>query len=538
LAGVSLCTLAVAAAAPASAALPKSHKYDHVLIISIDGLHAVDLTNYIQNHPGSTLAALAGHGIVYPNALTTGPSDSFPGLTSFMTGSTPKSAQVFYDVSYDRKMFAPGSNCQGLPGTVPAYDESLDRDPTRYDGGGTLGNVDSQIDASKLPMALVKGSCVGVYPHDFLRVNTIFDVIRHNGGRTAWADKHPAYDLVNGRSGSSVQDFFTPEVNANDTTEGLTVFPSDPAWFSLSNTVTSQDTTKGFHSVARNDLRKVHAVLNQIDGFASTDDGHVYYRFGTPAVFGMNFQAVSVGQKLATGNSADPLDSGLVGGYADANATPNNGLQFGLDFVDNALGVFEAELKKQGLDKNTLIIVSAKHGQSPIDITLRKAVDDSPYAATPGMSTGTGSGDGAYISDDVALVWLAPSLQKVYYKAAETYLKQQATALGIVQLLDRKDLTHLYHNPFGDSRTPDFVAITQHGLIYTGGTKLAEHGGFTPDDRNVGMVVSNPRITAAMDTDFVETRQIAATALEALGLNPNDLDGVREEKTQVLPGKY
>jgi hypothetical protein len=154
------------------------------------------------------------------------------------------------------------------------------------------------------------------------------------------------------------------------------------------------------------------------------------------------------------------------------------------------------------------------------------------------MSTGMGSGDGAYVSDDVALVWLAPSLQNVDYKAAEAYLKQQAGALGIVQLLDKNDLTHLYHNPFGNSRTPDFVAITQHGLIYTGGTKLAEHGGFSPDDRNVGMLVSNPAITAAMDTDFVETRQIAPTVLDALGLNPKDLDGVREEKTQILPGQY
>lgn len=539
LAGASLCALtAFAASAAAGAAPPKSHKYDHVLVISIDGLHAVDLANHIQNHPGSTLAQLAGHGIVYPNALTTGPSDSFPGLTSFMTGSTPKSAQVFYDVSYDRKMFAPGSNCQGLPGTVPAYDESLDRDTSRYDGGGTLGNVSSQIDPSKLPMALVKGICVPVWPHSFLKVNTIFDVIRKSGGRTAWADKHPAYDLVNGHSGSSVQDFFTPEVNSNDTTDGLTVFVSDPAWFSLSNTVTGQDTTTGYHSVARNDLRKVHAVLNQIDGFASTDDGHTYYHYGVPAVFGMNFQAVSVGQKLAKGNAADPLDSGLVGGYADANATPNNGLQFGLDFVDSALGSFEAELKKQGLDKNTLVIVSAKHGQSPIDITQRKATDDSPYAATPGMSTGTGSGDGAYVSDDVALVWLAPSLQSVDYEAAEAYLKQQAPALGIAQLLDRKDLTHLYHNPFGNSRTPDFVAIVQHGVIYTGGTKLAEHGGFTPDDRNVGMLVSSPSIKPATDADFVETRQIAPTVLGALGLNAKDLDGVRDEKTEALPGHY
>jgi predicted AlkP superfamily pyrophosphatase or phosphodiesterase len=81
----------------------------HVLMISIDGLHAIDLQNYISSHPASALAGLAGHGIVYSNALSSAPSDSFPGLLALVTGGTPKSTGVFYDVSYDRKLFAPGS---------------------------------------------------------------------------------------------------------------------------------------------------------------------------------------------------------------------------------------------------------------------------------------------------------------------------------------------------------------------------------------------------------------------------------------------
>lgn len=538
LVGASLCALAASGATAAGPAPHKTAKYTHILVISVDGLHAIDLSNYVASHPTSTLAALTGHGIVYPNALTTGPSDSFPGLTSFMTGGTPKSAGVFYDVSYDRTLYAPGSNCQGLPGTVPAYDESIDVDKTRYDGGGTLGNVNSQINPANLPMAMVNGSCVPLYPHNFLKVNTIFEVIRAHGGQTAWADKHPAYDLVNGSSGTGVQDLFAPEVNSNDTTDGLTVYGSDPSWFSLSDTVTGQDTTTGFHSVARNDLRKVHAVLNQIDGYLSTDDSHSGQQVGVPTVFGMNFQAVSVGQKLAVGNSADPLDSGLVGGYADANATPNNGLQFGLDFVDSQLGAFVAELHAQGLDQNTLIIVSAKHGQSPIDVAQREAVDDSPYGATPGMSSGQSTGNGSYTTDDVGLVWLAPSQEQKEYKAAKAYLESEASTLGITKLLDKQQLAKLYHNPLGNSRTPDFIAITQHGLIYTSGTKLAEHGGFSSDDRNVAMVVSNPAISAATNSANVETRQIAATVLSVLGINPKELDGAREENTRPLPGGY
>src|SRR5215471_8248084 len=137
-----------------------ANHYSHVLLISVDGLHAVDLTNYVSTHPASTLASLTGHGVVYPNALTTAPSDSFPGLLAQVTGGTSKSTGVFYDVSYDRTLFAPGSNCTGSPGTVPAYDESLDNDPTSWNGGGVLGDVNSIINAANLPMAFIGGQCV------------------------------------------------------------------------------------------------------------------------------------------------------------------------------------------------------------------------------------------------------------------------------------------------------------------------------------------------------------------------------------------
>src|ERR1700722_18711258 len=96
------------AAAGATVAAPVG-RYQHVLLISIDGMHAVDLQNFIARHPNSALANLSAHGVRYPNALTTAPSDSFPGLISMVTGGTPLSGQVFYNVSYDRTMFAPGS---------------------------------------------------------------------------------------------------------------------------------------------------------------------------------------------------------------------------------------------------------------------------------------------------------------------------------------------------------------------------------------------------------------------------------------------
>jgi hypothetical protein len=515
----------------------KPPRYQHILLISIDGMHAVDLTNYIAVHPLSTVAGLAGNGIQYPKALTTAPSDSFPGLLAQVTGGTSKSAGVFYDVSYDRKLFAPGSGCVGSPGTVPAYDESIDVNKTAYNAGGTLGDVLTQINPANLPMTKAGGTCAPLYPHQFVKVNTIFEVIRAHGGQTAWADKHPAYDIVNGFSGTGVQDLFTPEVNSNDTTAGMTVFSTDPAWFSLANTVTGADTTTGYHSIARNDLRKVHAVLNEINGYRSTDDTHSGGIVGVPTIMGMNFQAVSVGQKLRDGNSSDPLDVGTCGGadpcggYLDAaGKLPNLGLAFGLDFVDSQVGAMVQALQANGLLDSTLIIISAKHGQSPIDLSLRVAVDDSPYAGTPGVAS--------YTTDDVGLVWLDPSIEQSQYKAAKRYLLNKAGTLGIVQLLDKSDLAPLYANPVGNDRTPDFIAITEHGLIYTGGTKLAEHGGFANDDRNVALVLSNPSITASVNNSSVETRQIASTILSVLGINPKELDGARKENTKPLPGSY
>ncbi len=71
-------------------------------------------------------------------------------------------------------------------------------------------------------------------------------------------------------------------------------------------------------------------------------------------------------------------------------------------------------------------------------------------------------------------------------------------------------------------------------MICTGGTKLAEHGGFSDDDRNVALIVSSPKIKPQIVEALTYTTQIAPTILAALGLNPNDLKGVRKEGTQVL----
>jgi len=76
-----------------------------------------------------------------------------------------------------------------------------------------------------------------------------------------------------------------------------------------------------------------------------------------------------------------------------------------------------------------------------------------------------------------------------------------------------------------------------YGTIYTTSSKkIAEHGGFSFGDTHVGLVVSHPRLRARVLKTPVATSQVAPTILRALGLDPEALDAVRNEKTALLPG--
>lgn len=485
-------------------------RVDHVLLISVDGMHEVDLRLWIKEHPESALAELAERGTTYSAAFTTAPSDSFPGLLAQVTGGTPLSTGVFYDDAYDRVLFAPGSNCAGNPGTEMAYAENLDRSTDDVTAGGQLGDPLSQIDPSQLALRLTNGECQVVLPHELVRVNTIFEVLRNHGMHTAWSDKHPAYEMVNGPSGKGVEDLFTPEINSQ--------IPGGPA---------GKDNTTSFAAVRNYDAIKVGAVINQIHKKSSIGlvVNHV------PAIFGMNFQAVSVGQKLATAGFGD--DPSLIGGYADAAGTPANALALQLAFVDHSIGKMVAALKEARIYHRTAIIISAKHGQSPIDRTLERRIKDT-YADVL-----KNDGYGFNIADDASLIWLDPSKRTpATLEAAEKDLNAAAQALGIKRLLDRDDLKKIYRDPATDPRTPDFIAVVEHGVVYTGGSKLAEHGGIADDDRRVALLVSAPGLHGRKVHDRVETRQIAPTILKLLGVSPSELQAVHIEHTRKLPDLF
>jgi hypothetical protein len=464
---------------------------DHVLLISVDGLHALDLQNYVQAHPASTLARLTRKGQTFLNASTSKPSDSWPGLLAIVTGGSPNATGIVYEVSYDRQLSAPGSNCSTL-GTVVDYSEFIDVNSGLIDGGGG-------INPANLPLDRANG-CKPVYPHTYLRVNTIFEVAKGAGFRTAWSDKSLGYEVVNGPSGHGVDDLFTPEISAP--------LPDGNA----PNTNVDE--------IVKYDAIKVAAILHEIDGFDHTGTTQV----GVPGIFGMNFQAVSVGQKTA--------------GYVGPNGTPTPNLEKAFDYVDASIARFVDELKVQGLLDHTAIIISAKHGQAPINPAMRQIISNK---AVPNLVNGLQPGLlAASTLDDVALLWLSDQSQTT---AVANALDAQAGPLGISSILDGAPLAEQFNNPLTDSRAPDIFVIVQQGVIYAKPTasKLSEHGGFGHDDTNVPILVVAPGFGGHEDADGdeqaqpVTTAQIAPTILQLLGLNPNALQAVQQEGTQPLP---
>jgi hypothetical protein len=499
-------------------------KIKHVLLISIDGMHALDVANYVKNHEGSALDELAEHGVTFSNARTPANSDSFPGLLALITGGSPRTHGLFYDYSYDRTIWAPDNKtCSGKPGTQMILDESIDV---------YVNNVSKDmINKDALPRYIDdQGHCSPFYPHKAVRTNTLFEVIKNeHAGRTAWADKHPAYDIVNGPSGTGVDDLYTPEVT----------------------NVGGLDNTVSIICTVQNDSLKVAAVVNEINGFTHDGKKHV----GVPAVFGMNFQAVSVGQKLLMDNfdgscKSDTTFTGQQGGYTDGLGTPSAVLDYGLKKTDDALWQFINALKKAGIYDQTLIIITAKHGQSPIN--LAKLVKPGHFVDFVCKISNCTTNEAAKIisdagncpegpcgwvqDDDIGLIWL-PAGQQDKTKLVADYLNENAPQLLIDEVMSGEELKLKFRDPLKDSRTPDIIVQPIYGTIYTKPTsnKVAEHGGFSYGDTNVGLIVSNPALDPRVIKTPVLTSQVAATILKALGIDPSELEAVRKEGIPVLP---
>lgn len=156
-----------------AASTPPPAVAKHALLISVDGAHAIDLALYVRNNPGSHLAQLGQRAITYTNARQPLLGDSTPGLLSLATGGSGAGAGVIYSPFYDRDLSPPGSDCS-TRGSVYYVDEKWVKDMKREDSGGG-------IDPGKLPRDASK-SCTPVYPHQLMRVNTVFEVVKGRDG--------------------------------------------------------------------------------------------------------------------------------------------------------------------------------------------------------------------------------------------------------------------------------------------------------------------------------------------------------------------
>jgi hypothetical protein len=525
----------------------------HVLLLSIDGMHAVDFYNCSHGTAGvnsgkpycPNMASLSETGINYVAASSSRPSDSAPGLSALVTGGTPKSTGIYYDVAFDRSLDGPeittGTGLAAAPctpyatptGTTTDNDQGIDLDDTKLNGGAPGASLTNGTAASIDPKKLSrdpKRGCAPVYPWNFIRTNTIFGVIHHAGGYTAWIDKHPSVAFVNGPGdGKNVDDLYLPEVDSNAVALPGIKTPEGASCSPLRDTAVGS-WNGSFDNIQCYDALRVDALLNEIAGKT-----HTGTPAKVPAIMGLNFQAVY------TGESVNEPGVG-VGGYQDAAATPSSALLNEVEFVDASIGQLIDALKDAHIYDETLIIISAKHGGSPIDPARYVANGSNtpatllgtriPYSESPLNPTGIGATE-----DDVSVLWLNKGES---VSSAVDLLQQNATAIGLGQIYYGPTLW-LNYNVGGwgagqDPRTPDIIVTPNIGVTYSGSTTMiADHGGFAHDDTNVMLLVAHSCFKHQTVSDQTATTQIAPTILKALGLNPEALDAVRAEGTPVLP---
>ena len=512
---VSRCTVAIClalAALRAGAAAP----YQHVLLLSLDGLHDADLTDPATNAYLPNVLDIANHGIHYANAYAVKPTDNFPNMVAQVTGAGPKTSGIYYDSTYNRAYFPAATFAGTPPGTSVLWTGDIDKNSDLLSAGG---NSDaSSINPFVLPQVLVNGTLQRVYPHNDLKVNTVFEVAHSAGLRTAYIDKHPSYEIVSGPSGQGLDDFYAPESDArgilvNGVLKDGSNAPAGSKLKSISKSIPMSE--------AYDDLR-VSALINQINGKTSSGAAAP----GAPALFGMSFIAINTAQKDVT--------SGGIDNFGGDNKV-NSGLADAMVRTDNSVNRIVSALKAANLYDSTLIVLTAKHGQSPrvnaSSVQFPELVSSTLISAGIAVNQTT--------DDDVSLVWLGDATQTAAAAAALV----QAHGDIIDKVLTGKDLADAVEGktliPSGDDRVPDLIVQYKPGVLLSSSLKRAEHGGFSEDDSHIALVLGGALPADVQGTTVMDSlldTQIAPTMLEALGLDPSLLQGAIIDGTTALPG--
>jgi hypothetical protein len=488
--------------------------YQHVLLLSVDGLHNADINDPSVAPYIPDILDIAHHGITYSNAYAVKPTDNFPNMIAQVTGAGPKTSGIYYDETYRSDYFPAFSFPGSPPGTNVTWTGAIDIDPSRINGGGNSDS--SSIDPNLLPQKMVNGVLQTVYPHDDLKVNTIFEVAHNAGLRTAYIDKHPSYDIVKGPSGQGLDDFYGPESDAKAKLVNNVLVDSS---------VTG--TTKGLTQISKSiqlseayDDMRVDALINQINGKTSAGAPAP----SAPALFGLSFIAVNTAQK-------DPATGG-IDNFDGVNIV-NSGLGEALQRTNASVHRVVDALKTSGLYDSTLIVLTAKHGQNP---RVGAAIVE-PTELVVGTLGPGGIGVLKTTDDDVSLVWLADHSQA--QAAKDRLLQVQGDYID--QVLIGADLTAAgLGTPADDNRAPDLIVKYKPNVLIASSLKRAEHGGFSEDDSHIAMILGGGAIPEQFQGELIDNQvldtQLAPTMLEALGLDPSLLQGVQIDGTQVLPG--
>ena len=489
-------TICVFLTAALSQPVMRGSNIKHVLVISIDGLHSQDLAKWIQNNKKSTLASLAANAVNYTNAFTTQPSDSIPSTVGIFTGASPALAGMYYDDAWHRRWSPLGSTCT-TSGTLIDLKDTIDVQPE------PMPPTPAVLDPARLVRDPDNG-CSAVFPHNMIRVNTVFEVVSAAGMYTAYSEKRPSYDFLNGPSGTGVKDLYTPEI----------------AFFNLLNLT----------QIEQFDQTRVQSVINEINEM--NHDGT--QEAPKPALFGMNFQSVNSAKKFSS-------TSGYTDAAGDFDASMTNAMQY----VDGALGSIMSALQSQGIAKSTAIVITAKHGESPLTnkrtVVLTSTVSKILNAAINSSGT-VGIPFNKITQKTSPLIWLANPADTA---AAVTALSNASAidpvfAANVTQVLSFGNglpFPQPGTGPGTDPAPPDIVVVMKAGVNFESSltsTTHAEHGGFGENETHVPLMVYLSGWSPLTQGATVSTRQIAPTVLMLLGLDPNALQAVQIEGVAAL----
>jgi arylsulfatase A-like enzyme len=236
----------------------------------------------------------------------------------------------------------------------------------------------------------------------------------------------------------------------------------------------------------------------------------------------MNFQSVSMAQKME-GN-----------GYIDGNGTPSAGLVNAFEHTDQSIRRIIDALQRKKIFNSTLIVITAKHGDGPID-PERLRLADLDWIPSVVKKIDPGLLLSAEQDGSIAMLWLRNHEHTDEVAAA---LRNGQFKEGIQQVFSGASLRQLFNDPLIDPRMPDIIIQPNPGTIYAEASDhfIEEHGGFADEDTHVALLLSLPGMDAKEIKSMVQTAQIAPTILEQLGIDPRSLEAVVKEHTSTLPG--